>query len=190
MTTIPLICTTNKHRVVECYMVSKLVECNLTQESQAGSSKFRRDTRSKGKGRANKVIELEIDNGDDTDDYDLDSSSSSSDEDEIYDSDYEVEDDDTLFDVYVDNDEEFDGCNAPELTKEHAAVVDELADIDGDEDVVSYDDLRSINSESDGDNGRVKHPVFNEKIDMVNPTFKVGMEFKSFSDAVKEHAIK
>ncbi|KAH7865657.1 hypothetical protein Vadar_009433 [Vaccinium darrowii] len=170
-------------------MVSKSVECNPTQESQAGSSKFKRDTRSKGNGRADKVIELEVDNGDDTDDYDLDSSSSSSDEDEIYDSDSEVEDDDTLFDVYVENDEEFDGCNAFELTKEHAAVVDEL----GDEDVVSSDDLRSIDSESDGDNGRVKHSVFNEKTDMVNPTFKVGMEFKShtlFRDAVKEHAIK
>ncbi|KAH7834918.1 hypothetical protein Vadar_020926 [Vaccinium darrowii] len=166
--TTDLCLTANKHRVVECCMV-------------------------KGEGRADKVIELEIDNGNNTDDYDLDSSSSSSGEDEISNSDYEVEDDDALFDVYVDNDEEFDGCNALELTKEHAAVVDELADIDGDEHVVSSDDLRSIDSESDGVNGRVKRPVFNEKTDMAIPTFKVGMEFKShalFRDDVKEHTIK
>ncbi|KAH7836032.1 hypothetical protein Vadar_032154 [Vaccinium darrowii] len=82
------------------------------------------------------------------------------------------------------------------VTKDYAHVVDELADIEGDADVMtSDDDLRSIDSDSDeeGRGNRVKHTVFNEKTDMENPIFKVGMEFKThavFREAVKEHAIK
>ncbi|KAH7847184.1 hypothetical protein Vadar_022991 [Vaccinium darrowii] len=82
------------------------------------------------------------------------------------------------------------------VTKDYADVVDVLADIDGDADVMtSDDDLRSIDSDSDeeGRGNRVKHTVFNEKTNMENPIFKVGMEFKThalFREAVKEHAIK
>ncbi|KAH7862346.1 hypothetical protein Vadar_003544 [Vaccinium darrowii] len=195
--TTDLCLTVDKHRVVECYMVSKLVECYGTQESQRGKEiRGTKSTRStthnlKGyKGKYGVNVEASGDDDNDTDDYDLDSSSSSFDESEIYDSDYELTDDDALFFANVDKD------TTSGVTKDYADVVDLLADIDGDTDVMtSDDDLRSIDSDSDeeGRGNRVKHTVFNEKTDMDNPIFKVGMEFKThgqFREAVKEHAIK
>ncbi|KAI8563066.1 hypothetical protein RHMOL_Rhmol03G0084600 [Rhododendron molle] len=101
-----------------------------------------------------------------------------------------------MFDCNVDNDVEFIGLGKSEVAYDDTPMVDNLVNIDGDEDVVSDDELRSNDSNSDGEGGidnGVKHVVFNENTDMVNPIFEVGMEFKThavFRDAVKEYAVK
>ncbi|KAH7833702.1 hypothetical protein Vadar_008858 [Vaccinium darrowii] len=132
-------------------MVSELVECYATQESQRGKAKRgTRSTTHNSKGKTNKgKYVVNVEPGHDDDDAD-----------------------------------------------DYADVVDELADIEGDADVMtSDDDLRSIDSDSteEGSGNRVKHIVFNEKTDMENLISKVGMKFKThvlFREAMKEHAIK
>lgn len=138
------------------------------------------------------------DEGDDSDDYDLDSSSSEDDSDvDFEDSDYNMTDDDEEFELNVDKDEEFVGLhNKDEMDQSYAETLENLADIDGDSDRDSSE-FSSGETSSDEEAGpskkKAKFPVFNEKTDMQNPRFAVGMEFKShalFRDAVKEHAIK
>lgn len=123
------------------------------------------------------------------------------DDEEFYESDYEVEDDDALFEKNVDGQIEFQGLQNIKVPydEEYVASVADLADVDGDSDVVSKDELRSICGSSDDDSagggkrGQTKNPVFNEKTDLCNPVFKKGMEFKTHAlvrDAVKEYSIK
>ncbi|KAF7115062.1 hypothetical protein RHSIM_RhsimUnG0067000 [Rhododendron simsii] len=57
---------------------------------------------------------------------------------------------DDIDDYDLDKDVEFAGLGTIRVTKDYAAVVDKLADIDGDLDVVSSDDLRNVYS-SDGE---------------------------------------
>ncbi|KAG5531079.1 hypothetical protein RHGRI_025890 [Rhododendron griersonianum] len=183
-----------KNRVVDCYMITTLTEGLQTQESQACRSKGKTD---KGKLVVADVVNVGVGGDDDTDDYDPDSTSSEDDDSDvdINDSDFD-NDDDAMFDCNVDNDVEFIGLGRSEVTYDDAPVVDNLVNIDGDEDVVSDDELKSNDSNSDGEGGTdngVKHTVFNENTDMVNPIFEVGMEFKThavFRDAVKEYAVK
>ncbi|KAF7139509.1 hypothetical protein RHSIM_Rhsim07G0151200 [Rhododendron simsii] len=192
--TIELCKTVGKNRMVDCYMITTLTEGLQTQESQACRSKGKTD---KGKSVVVDVLNVGVGGDDDTDDYDPDSTSSEDDDSDvdINDSDFD-NDDDAMFDCNVDNDVEFIGLGRSEVTYDDAPVVDNLVTIDGDEDVVSDDELRSNDSNYDGEGGTnngVKHTIFNENTDMVNPVFKVGMEFEThavFRDAVKEYAIK
>ncbi|KAH7862383.1 hypothetical protein Vadar_004172 [Vaccinium darrowii] len=132
--------------------------------------------------------------GDTSDEYDPDSSSDTSDEDVFYDSDYWLTDDDIIFEENLDNDEDSYGLGSlPTHGAEYQLVIEELANIDVD--CGSSDELESLctSSNEDGVKPKKKHQVFNEKTDMANPVFMVGMEFKShslFRDAVKEYAIK
>ena len=99
-----------------------------------------------------------------------------------------------MFDLNVDKEVEWDGLGTsrPAIDPKNAAVIDEIADIEGDD--VSSDELRSINNSSDEDGrSRCKYPIFNEETDMNNPIFALGMEFKThslFREAVKEYSIK
>ncbi|KAF7133068.1 hypothetical protein RHSIM_Rhsim09G0050000 [Rhododendron simsii] len=192
--TVELCKTVGKNRVVDCYMITTLTEGLQTQESQACRSKGKTD---KGKFVVADALNVGVGGDDDTDDYDPDSTSSEDDDSnvDINDSDFD-NDDDAMFDCNVDNDVEFIDLGRSEVTYDDAPVVDNLVNIDGDEDVVSDDELRSNDSNSDGEgrteNG-VKHTIFNENTDMVNPIFEVGMEFKThvvFRDAIKKYAIK
>ncbi|KAI8546654.1 hypothetical protein RHMOL_Rhmol07G0136600 [Rhododendron molle] len=186
--------TIGKNMVVDCYMITTLTEGLQTQESQACRSKGKTD---KGKSVVADVVNVGVGGDEDTDDYDPDSTSSEDDDSDvdINESDFD-NDDDAMFDCNVDNDVEFIGLGKSEVTYDDTPVVDNLVNIDGDEDVVSNDELRSNDSNSDGEGGidnGVKHAVFNENTDMVNPIFEVGMEFKThavFRDAVKEYAVK
>lgn len=145
----------------------------------------------KGKG----VVQDEEDT--DTDEYDPDSSSSSEDDEDFCESDYEVEDDDAMFDKNVDAGVEFSGLEDHSLPHdyEYALAVEGLTNVDGDSDVVSCDELRSpCNSDDEeGLGAQSKHTIFNENTDMINPVFEPNMEFKTHAlvrDAVKEYSIK
>ncbi|KAI8530955.1 hypothetical protein RHMOL_Rhmol11G0100200 [Rhododendron molle] len=145
----------------------------------------------KGKG----VVQDEEDT--DTDEYDPDSSSSSKDDEDFCESDYEVEDDDAMFDKNVDAGVEFSGLEDHSLPHdyEYAKAVEGLTNVDGDSDVVSCDELRSpCNSDDEeGLGAQSKHTIFNENTDMINPVFEPNMEFKTHAlvrDAVKEYSIK
>ncbi|GFY81468.1 coenzyme F420 hydrogenase family [Actinidia rufa] len=113
----------------------------------------------------------------DTNDYDPDSSSFDEDDREIfYDSDNALTDDDNLFEENVDREVEFAGVGWPLLV------------------VAFSEELKSICSSSDEEGvvEKDKYPVFNEKTDMDNPCFSIGMEFKThvIRDVVKGYSIK
>ncbi|KAF7153831.1 hypothetical protein RHSIM_Rhsim01G0063200 [Rhododendron simsii] len=156
----------------------------------------------KGKGKVvvtNELVDVQIDEDGDSDDYDVDFDTTDDDDDDevFYDSDYGLTDDDELFDQNIDKEVVFAGLGntSAHNAKDYSGVVDELADIDYmDED---SDELLSGQSSSDEEGGskrdKKKYTVFNEKTEMGNPVFEVGMEFKThaqFRDAVKEHSIK
>ncbi|KAG5528103.1 hypothetical protein RHGRI_028889 [Rhododendron griersonianum] len=141
--------------------------------------------RNKGKGQTNvqdPMVEVQVDEEDDNDDYDVDSDSS--DEDEVFhDSDYGLTDDDEMFDKNIDRDVEFVGLQSIVMLDDHyAAIVEEMPDLEGGLDD-SSDELISFSGSSDEEGGfrkkGRKYIVFNEKTDMANPRFKVGMEFKT-----------
>lgn len=143
------------------------------------------------------MVDVQVDEEDDSDEYDLDSDTF--DEDEVfYDSDYGLTDDDELFEQNVDRDVEFGGLNKKNtlsIDANYAAVIEEMADIEGGIDD-SSDELNSGHSSSDeeGESRKQerKYTVFNEKTKMDNPVFEVGMEFKThdlFANAVKKYSI-
>ncbi|KAH7833554.1 hypothetical protein Vadar_007510 [Vaccinium darrowii] len=116
----------------------------------------------------------------------------------FHDSDYNLSDDDNLFEANIDKNAEFiELSNKPEIGKSYKETVDKLANINGDSDSGSTE-LSSGCTSSDEEGGsskkeKMKYKVFNEKTDIDNPQFLVGMEFKThalFRDAVKKHGIK
>ncbi|KAH7845309.1 hypothetical protein Vadar_000555 [Vaccinium darrowii] len=122
-----------------------------------------------------------------------DADDSSSDLDVYYsDHSYDEEDDDNLYETYVDDYEEFVG-----VTNEDQGQVDgddlDIVLSDGDS---KYDSENSYYSSSDEENSnRRKHHFkkFRPDTDMADPQFRVGMLFSSpqeFKTAVKEYAIK
>lgn len=170
---------------------TRLVPNLTSKRSTRGSNQTSVEDKDTCKAKAH--VEAEI-GGDTCDEYDPDSSSDTSDEEVFYDSDYGFTDDDIIFEENVDRDEDSGGLGSvPTHGAEYQAVIEELADIDGD--CGSSDELESLctSSDEDGVKPKKKHQVFNEKTDMANPIFMVGMEFKThslFRDAVKEYAIK
>ncbi|KAL7189675.1 hypothetical protein ACSBR1_039339 [Camellia fascicularis] len=99
-----------------------------------------------------------------------------------------------LFETHVDRNVEWVGLITNNVIDEagtHEAQVEERW-----EDELALDELRSIDSSTEGeDNGKKKekYPQFNMHTDMVEPQFKVGMLFgtsKIFKDAARQHAIK
>ncbi|KAF7147202.1 hypothetical protein RHSIM_Rhsim03G0174600 [Rhododendron simsii] len=173
------------------------------KNAQAQSKPINVCNKGKGKTKVQDVIiqgmvDVQVDEEDDSDEYDIDSDTS--DEDEVfYDSDYGLTDDDELFEQNVDRDVEFGGLNKKNtlsIDADYAAVIKEMADIEGGVDD-SSDELNSGYSSSDEEGGsrkqERKYTVFNEKTEMDNPVFEVGMEFKThdiFANAVKEYSIK
>ncbi|KAH7843500.1 hypothetical protein Vadar_017319 [Vaccinium darrowii] len=149
--------------------------------------------------RPTPVVVNEVGDNEDSDDYDPESSLEEDDSDaEFNDSDYNLSDDDNLFEANVDKNAEFiELSNKPEIDNSYKETLDKLANIDGDSDSGSSE-LSSGCTSSDEEGGsskreKKKYKVFNEKTDMDNPQFLVGMEFKThalFRDAVKQHGIK
>ncbi|KAH7846022.1 hypothetical protein Vadar_008846 [Vaccinium darrowii] len=191
----------DRRRLVNVYSLAKVNAPILsTQSSQNCSGTKTTKTINNGKRKMKEVVEVEtreyIDDDSDTNEYDPDSESSNSDDEEFNESDYELDDDDGLLDTNVEK-------GVQTGVSEHAYVENEvpdlgdLADLDGEsEDTEEFD---SGYSSSDTDDGRApkvkkkKNVIFNEKVDMVNPVFSVGMDFKThaiFRDAVKQHSIK
>ncbi|KAH7846311.1 hypothetical protein Vadar_012400 [Vaccinium darrowii] len=138
-------------------------------------------------------VEVEI-SGDTSDEYDPESSSDSSDEEVFYDSEYDLTDDDKLFEKNIDRDEDSCALGGPTHIADYESIVEELRAVDG-YCGSSSDELDSLctSSDEDGLKPKKKHKVFNDQTDTENPVFMVGMEFKShsqFRDAVKEYSIK
>ena len=115
-----------------------------------------------------------------------DSSSGSSGCESMYDSQFDSEDDidDFLFDTYIDQDAEYFGVGEEKVNQGDNEVGQEEEN-EGDE-----DELRSL---CDSDEDNPTFPVFNARIDMANPVFKLWMIFKSHKEvkeAVKSYSIK
>lgn len=150
------------------------------------------------------LVDVQVDNDEESGEYDPDSTSSESDSDdeEFYESDNGVDDNDTTFEENVDKNIEFDGLGgsmAP-FGQEYASLVDGPANLDGDSDGISFDNLRSLSgSSSDEDGGLVGRrpkPTTQSsmrRLTMDNPVFKIGMEFRTHDhvrEAFKEYSIK
>ncbi|KAH7859402.1 hypothetical protein Vadar_000654 [Vaccinium darrowii] len=139
-------------------------------------------------------VEAEI-TGDTSDEYDPDSSSDTSDDEEVfYDSEYDLTDDDKMYEANIDRDEDDADLGGPSHTTDYESIVEELRELDG-YCGSSSDELDSLctSSDEDGVKPKKKHKVFNDQTNKENPVFIVDMEFKShsqFRDAVKEYAIK
>ncbi|KAH7863402.1 hypothetical protein Vadar_017045 [Vaccinium darrowii] len=201
--------------VVQVYCVCNNIDVVATQGSQignlsGGACKRKRNVGAsiigKDKFVSSGLVDVQVDNEEESDEYDPDSTSSESgsDDEDFYESDDGVSDDDTMFQENVDKNIEFAGLGGSMAPsgQEYASMVDGLANLDGDSDGISSDDLKSMSGSSsdedeDGWTGRKKaktnYPVFNEKTDMDNPVFKIGMEFKTHEqvrEAIKEYSIK
>ncbi|GAB2296836.1 hypothetical protein Dimus_030937 [Dionaea muscipula] len=84
----------------------------------------------------------------------------------------------------------------PSVNPEFASMIENLEGFETDDEEDTYQ-CRSLEKELDDDVAggikKMKYPIFNEDTDFDNPTFCVGMEFKTlelFRNAVKEYAIK
>ncbi|XP_028065583.1 uncharacterized protein LOC114268592 [Camellia sinensis] len=173
----------DENRVIDVYIGHNLDDYVSTQSSQVGSSV----ETSKGKGI---MLDVELEGDEDSDAYDPNQSDSSFDKSKKYnDTDYKQGDNDDLYDKHVDKDVEFGGLGSSKDAMGDMANNDDLQSMDN-----SFDKLRSLHSSFDEDSHytRIKYPIFSES-DMHNPTFQLGMEFKTnvlFRDSVKEYTIK
>ena len=99
----------------------------------------------------------------------------------FHDSDYE----DLLFDTNIGNLPTIGQSHNKAISNDFSWTDDEAASDGRGSDIELSDD--------EAGNKRHKYPEFNQRTDLENPTFKVGMVFPStkvFKEAVKEHAIK
>ncbi|XP_012842534.1 PREDICTED: uncharacterized protein LOC105962758 [Erythranthe guttata] len=113
----------------------------------------------------------------------------SEDDDVFYQSDYDMEDDDKLFEQFVDPEAEFGGLGKGKSVADDDFISEEmynrLQNEEGDEDcVVSDDDFDSSNgSDEDEGKGRMKFPKFNPKTENKNPDIMLGLIFSSKKEA-------
>ncbi|KAG8373955.1 hypothetical protein BUALT_Bualt11G0079600 [Buddleja alternifolia] len=126
---------------------------------------------------------------------DLSTDEDNNDGDVLYDPDYGLsEDDDVLYEKYVDHDPNNVGSKGKEkMTEpmnwnffEDIAVSEDGSDIG-----TSSDELKSLCSDEE-DNGETKFIRFNPKVDMHDPQFSNGMVFTNafeFKEAVRSHAV-
>ncbi|XP_058194350.1 uncharacterized protein LOC131311050 isoform X1 [Rhododendron vialii] len=121
---------------------------------------------------------------------------SESSNDSVYYSDhsYQESDDDRLYDIFVDENEEFVGFPDIDERNPHVEPIDDQGQLsDGDP---KYDSDYSFYSSSDEEADRRTKPpfkTFKPEIDMEDPRFMKGQYFnsaKEFKEAIKQHAIK
>ncbi|XP_012838022.1 PREDICTED: uncharacterized protein LOC105958562 [Erythranthe guttata] len=122
-------------------------------------------------------------------------SDSEEDGDEFYDSDYDFEEDDKLFEAYVDPDAEFGGVKSKGKDKVSEFVSGDMytrmLNEEGDDDCVNSDSMGS-DCGSD-DEHRVIFPKFNPKTNNKNPKLKLGLVFSSKKEAkfaIESHCLR
>ncbi|KAG8387137.1 hypothetical protein BUALT_Bualt03G0222000 [Buddleja alternifolia] len=159
------------------------VRVNFDKDRQANGM----DTESKG---------LQAEGGCDTGEA-SDDDINSSDGEVLFDSDYDLsEDDDMLYDTYVNPEFDCSDVRSKEKEKMQEQVNTTLFDVvdievQSELDNSSSDELQSICSDEENE-GVTKYIRFNPKIDMQNPIFRNGMVFtdaKEFKAAVRSHAV-
>ncbi|KAG9136230.1 hypothetical protein Leryth_003822 [Lithospermum erythrorhizon] len=128
--------------------------------------------------RADRGDEFDISSGSD------DSEFRSSDESEgLLDEEYDMDDDDTLFDLNVDHGLENDGIITTHTQFFSSNVHDQLNASDGDIDLDCGDDVLKSDNDSDAsgadDSQLSSFPKFNSVIDSRHPKFEIGMLFSS-----------
>eukprot|EP00257_Ricinus_communis_P015599 XP_015573550.1 uncharacterized protein LOC107261116 [Ricinus communis] len=138
----------------------------------------------------------DVKNMDDDSCKDSENSDADSKDNEFVESDYDLRDedvdDDAMFDEFVDKELQRDRPSDSRSARQPAEELSKEID------VTVYgpsDELLSCSSseDSDADSRKQRWHVFNEEIDMANPSFKIGMlfnSFKQFKDVVKSSLIK
>lgn len=108
-------------------------------------------------------------------------------DDVFYQSDYDMSDDDKLYEQYVDPDVEFGGLDKGKSVAGADFISEEMYDRiqneEGDEDCVASDDDFESSNGSDEEKGTQKFPKFNPKTEGKNPELKLGLIFSSKKEA-------
>ncbi|KAG8369939.1 hypothetical protein BUALT_Bualt14G0065400 [Buddleja alternifolia] len=183
-------------------------ECENTEGGDIGFKGEKSDNAENAEGGDNGFKGKECDNVEDGS-RDSETETDTSDEFDVRDSDYDLsEEDDILYDTHVDPEieilaKEMDSTNirskGKQIDKEfHQRLFDDVemgmgVHLESDSDCESSaDELQSLCSDDEENEGGTKYIRFHPKTAMENPQFRIGMVFTSpdeFKQAVRSHAI-